>query len=540
MNYDFIIGINYIVYLYHSELHSLVLFIVGSGSAGAVIASGLPGRVLVLESGSRGDSSLFNIPLVQPLIQKSSFDWQYETSPQVYACKGFDWNKSFWPAGKIQGGSHRLNNMIYHRGHYTDYSKLLDKEEGDELFHEIELNSKISQGKFQSSISTAFVAAGIELGLDDFSFVNLTHLNGGRYTQVNHWKNAETPPEVCANAHVTRIIFDQHNRRKAIGVEFFKHGKLYEVLGRKIILSAGSIGSPKILLHSGIGPQDHLTDIGIMVRENLPVGKNLQDHVTTGLDLIILNQTVGLGIGDLLNPFKVLDYFWFDGEGSPLSLAGCDAMGFVKINQSNEAHDLSFMLLPVGLVSDGGLHLRKIVNLRDDVWEKHFKPLVGQTTVSILPVLLHPKSKGSVKLQSNNFLHPPIIDPNYLSDEDDIRKLITGIRIIEKLVETPSMQKFGAEINPKHFPGCEKFFFDSNEYWECYIRHITLTMFHPIGTCKLGDYDDDSTVVLKNFQVKNIDGLYVVDASVIPTAPSANPHAIITMLAQKFVRDIVR
>lgn len=108
-----------------------------------------------------------------------------------------------------------------------------------------------------------------------------------------------------------------------------------------------------------------------------------------------------------------------------------------------------------------------------------------------------------------------------------------------KLVETPSMQKLGAEINPKHFPGCEKFFFDSDDYWECYIRHLTLTMYHPVGTCKLGDYDDDSTVVLKDFQVKNIEGLYIVDSSILPKAPSANPHAIITMLAQNFFRDII-
>lgn len=491
----------------------------------------------MLESGSKGSSFIFNIPLVQPLLQQSSFDWRYESAPQINACKALEWNKSSWPAGNIQGGSHRLNNMIYHRGHYDDYENLLGKDEAAELFDEAELKAEIGDGQFRSLISEAFVTAATEMGFEDFSFTRLTHSKGRRFTQIDHWQSLENPPEACTNAMVTEIIFDKHNQKKAIGVKFVKQGKLHEVFGRKIILSAGVIGSPKILLHSGIGPKEHLKDIGIKVRENLPVGQNLQDHVTTGLDLIILNQTVGLEMGDLLNPFKVLDFFWFDGNGSPLSLAGCDAMGFVKLNQSNESPDLSFMLLPTGLVSDNGLHLRKIVNIRDDVWNKYFKPLIGQTTISILPVLLHPRSRGSLKLQSKYFSFPPIIDPNYLSDSGDVKKIITGIRIIQKFLETNSMKKFGAEINPKHFPGCEKFFFDSDDYWECYIRHMTLTMFHPVGTCKLGDYDDESTVVLKNFQVKNIEGLFVVDGSVLPAAPSANPHAIIAMLAQKFVRD---
>lgn len=437
--------------------------------------------------------------------------------------------------GKIQGGTHRLNNMVYHRGHLRDYDSFIKPEEAQTLFKECEKNSEITRGSFHTSIAEAFVEAGKELGFDDFSLTNLTQLDGRRFTQVDRWKESKNPPEKCFNAIVTRILFEYDSKR-AIGVEYQKQGKLQQVMGRKIVLSAGTIGSPKILLHSGIGPKDHLEEVGIEVRENLPVGENLQDHVTTGLDLIIVNQTVGLTIKDLTSPFKILDYFWYGGDG-PLAFAGSDAMGFVSLNHSSDVPDLSFMILPVGLVADFGLHLRKIVNIRDVLWEEHFKPLVGQTTISILPILLHPRSTGSVKLKSRNFLDPPIINPNYLSDADDVQKLITGIRIIEKLVQSSSMQKFGAEMNPKQFPGCEKLFFDSNDYWECYIRHMTLTMFHPVGTCKIGAYNDSGTVVLKNFQVKNIENLFVVDGSVLPQATSANPHAIIAMIGQKFVND---
>lgn len=371
----------------------------------------------------------------------------------------------------------------------------------------------------------------------DFSFTNLTQLHGRRFSHVDILRCSAAPPEILTNAYVTRLLFSKDNPKKAVGLEFEKRGKLHKVFGNSIILSAGTIGSAKILLHSGIGPKEHLKSIGIDVREDLPVGENLQDHLTTAMDLILLNQTVGLGLTDLLNPWKIIKYFLYKGDG-PFALGGADAMGFTTLNKSSNIPDLSFMLLPVGLIADHGIHLRKIINLRDDVWENYFKPIIGQTTISILPILLHPKSRGTVKLNSKNYKDPPLINPNYLQHPDDIKKLITGIRILQKFIETQSMKSIGAEINPKPFPGCESFIFDSNQYWECYIRHMTLTMYHPIGTCKIGAYDDPSTVVLKNFQVKHIENLFVLDGSILPQTPSANPHSIIAMMAQKFVYDM--
>lgn len=537
-SYDYIIGKSVKFPISQKNWHFYYYILVGTGSAGSVIASNLKGKVLVIEAGSRGDNFLLNIPIIQPLLQRSPFDWSYETLPQSDACRALNGNQSNWPMGKLFGGSHRLNNMVYHRGHHSDYDSFIGEKDAERWFQEYEESASISSENFRSSIAEAFVTAGNELGFDDFYLTNLTQLKGRRFTQIDRWKTLENPPETCFNAIVSKVIFDEKDKKTAIGVEYWKQGSLHKVFGKHIILSAGTIGSPKILLHSGIGPMKHLKEVGIELRENLPVGENLQDHVTTGLDLIILNQTVGLSVKDLINPFKILDYFWYEGKESPLAFAGSDAMGFVRLNKSSEIPDLSFMLLPVGLVADFGFHLRKVVNMRDYIWKGHFKPLIGQTTISILPILLHPESKGTVRLKSSNFLDPPVINPNYLSDLDDVRKLVTGIRIIEKLVETSSLESFGAEINPKSFPGCEHFFPDSNEYWECYVRHMTLTMFHPVGTCKIGDRDDNSTVVLRNFQVKNIKNLFVVDGSVLPRTTSANPHAVIAMIAQKFVNDM--
>lgn len=306
--------------------------------------------------------------------------------------------------------------------------------------------------------------------------------------------------------------------------------------GKNVVLAAGTMGSPKILMLSGIGPREHLKNVGIDVIEDLPVGENLQDHVTTFIDLL-LNQSIDTSVADVFNPINVIKYLW-NGKDTIYSLAGSDAMGFISLNENQSVPDLSFILIPVGITFDYGLHLRKVVNLREDVWKDYYENLVGQTSATILPVLLHPKSVGKIQLTSKNFKDPLIIDPNYLAIKDDVDKLIKGIRIIQKLLETSSMRQFNAELIPKSLPNCDGHVFDSNDYWECYVRHMTFTMYHPVSTCKLGDLNDSRTVVLKNFQVKNIENLYVVDASILPRPPSANPHSIVSMLAQKFSHDM--
>lgn len=308
------------------------------------------------------------------------------------------------------------------------------------------------------------------------------------------------------------------------------------MLGKNIILAAGTMGSPKILMHSGIGPRDHLTKLGIDVVEDLPVGENLQDHVTTFID-VLLNQSIDTSVADIFNPINMIKYLW-NGKDTPYSLSGADAMGFIKLNESNIVPDLSFILIPIGITFDYGLHLSKVINLREDIWKGYYEKLMKETSATILPVLLHPKSVGKIQLKSKNFHDPLIIDPNYLSVKDDVDKLISGIRIIQKLLETSPMRQFNVELIPKSFPGCEGHVYDSNDYWECYVRHMTFTMYHPVSTCKCGDFNDSKTVVLKNFQVKNIKNLYVVDGSILPRLPSANPHALISMLAQKFSHDM--
>lgn len=514
----------------------------------------MKGKVLILEAGGYGSPFVFNIPIIQPLLLRSDYDHKHETISQKFSCKGLNDEKSFWPTGKIIAGTSRLNNMIYRRSPSVDYEGILNEVEAEKYFKKVEDEVVVTETYFKSNFSKALIKGFYELGFDskynynfyiwiiqlinstDFGFTNLTHKHGRRISQFNnYWTKIKNPLEVCSNAMVTKIIFDEENPKKAIGVEFIKNGEIHKVRSKKIVLAAGTLGSPKILMHSGIGLRDHLTQLGIDVIENLPVGENLQDHVTTPID-IILNQT-DITVSRIFDPKEIFKYL-FDGKDSPFSLGGSDSMGFVKLNENIKLPDLSFISIPTSITFDYGIHLRKIVNLRDDVWDKYYKPLIGKTSATILPVLLHPKSVGSIRLKSKHFKDSLIIDPNYLESREDIDKLISGIRIIQKLLETSPMKQLGAELIPKSLPDCKSRSYDSNDYWKCYIQHLTLTMYHYHGTCRLGDLNDKKTVVMKNFQVKNIENLYVVDASILPRSPSTNPHALISMLAQKFAHDM--
>lgn len=259
---------------------------------------------------------------------------------------------------------------------------------------------------------------------------------------------------------------------------------------------------------------------------NLPVGENLQDHVTTGLDLIVLNQSLGIGLQQMFSPFSAFDYFW-NGRG-PWTTGGCETVGFLKTKYSSRP-DIQFMVMPHGVSDDGGIFLRDLFGIKDEVWNKYFALLKHNMSITILPVLLHPKSKGTIRLNSSNEID---INPNYLSHQDDVDVLMEGINMIKKIINTESMQKIGAKLNTNIFPGCEHFKFDSKPYWECYIRQLTISSYHPVGTCKMGDNNDKFAVVNFQFEVKGTNNLFVVDGSVLPNQSSGNVNGAILMLAE--------
>ncbi|XP_066248457.1 glucose dehydrogenase [FAD, quinone]-like [Euwallacea similis] len=544
--------------------------VVGGGSAGSIIANRLAKNskdtVLVLEAG-KDLSDLLHIPSVGLLLQKTAYDWSYHTVPQKHACKGLNNNISLWPMGKVLGGTSMLNNMLYTRGHredfdewfrenefynYSDilqYFKALEQYKNTKGYSNSHKPMFISQLSFSTNLPTVLLEAAKHLGYPVMSNNNLNCKLGFDSPAVNlfngkRWTSADNLKEhprvnlfIKINCLVEKIILKYGFEAK--GVQYIFLGKKYRAFAKKaVILSAGVIGSPKILMLSGIGPKNHLNSLGIPLVANLPVGNNLQDHVTTGFDLILLNHTLSLGLENILSPISMYEYF-IKGSG-PWTTTGCELMAFfnTKSKSSKLRPDLQFMVMPLGLSEDNGYFLRNLVGISDTIWSSYFAK-IKKKSLTILPVLLHPKSRGTIRLQSKDPLTPPLIDPQYLTEPEDVEVLIRGIQIIKDLMKTQDLQLFGAELNNNTLTECQEYAFDTKEYWECYVRYLSTTAFHPVGTCKMGKRDDPTTVVDYNFQIKALNKLYVVDGSVLPSLPSGNVNGPILMLAE-MAADYVR
>ncbi|CAG9765096.1 unnamed protein product [Ceutorhynchus assimilis] len=521
--------------------------IVGGGSAGSILANKLSrngiDKVLVLEAG-KNTIDLLSIPSISLLLQNSPYDWKYATVPQKNSCLGLNQNVSLWPMGKLLGGTSMLNNMLYVRGHKEDFNEWFkDKEDyyySDVInyFKQIEDLLDVSDLAFSTELSDIVFNAAENLGYSilhcnydsklGFNKPKATLNKGKRWTSADSLKQLHRNNLVIrTSCLVEKILF--RSNFEAYGVKFKFLNKNYEAFAQKaVILSAGVIGSPKILMLSGIGEKTHLEKLGIEPIVDLPVGNNLQDHLTTGLDLVLLDHSLNIGIEQMLSPFALLEYF-LKGSG-PLTTTGCEVMAFLNTTKTHTKPDIQFMIMPLGIKEDNGYYLRTLMGISDNVWSNYFAK-IPHKSLTILPVLLHPKSRGTVRLASKNPLDQPLIDPQYLSDPRDVAVLIEGIELIKKLISTKEFKSFGAEFNQVIFPGCSNYIFDTKDYWECYIRHLTITAYHPIGTCRMGKTEDPTTVVDFNFQVKGTNKLYVVDGSVIPSLTSGNINGPILMLA---------
>lgn len=510
-------------------------------------------NVLLLEAGA-ARTFIPSLPILGPMWQDSPHDWKYLTEPQEHACKALNNRQSRWPRGKVFGGTHLLSNLIHMKGdpeEYRAYFSPLHKYDYDhdigQYFQAYEDLMDIQPVPFESEFSRSLLEAGSEIDFDGFHQPNVTMRNGFRFTTAGVYQDQQqaranhghyTNHTLMFNAMVNRLVFSNGSSAIVEGVEFEKGGVKYVAMARKaVILSAGAIGSPAILLRSGIGPKADLEPLGIDHHLELPVGRNLMDHVGTGLDLLSLNSSTNTGMLDIISMDNLYNFVWQD-KGL-IALPGCDLVGRLRVLNSSTVYDLELMVIPVALNSDNGIHLKKILNIRDDTYSDYFYSKEGDQrhSVTILPVVLKPKSVGELKLRSRDPKVAPIINPKYLSHPEDMLVLLEGIKFIRKLVETKAMQKLGAKIKQRIFPGCEAHEFDTDDYWRCYIGHVTMTSYHPGGTCSMGSCTEDSVVDF-DFKVHGTDNLFVVDASVMPELPAANPIATINMLAISFANKV--
>ncbi|KAL0130223.1 hypothetical protein PUN28_002068 [Cardiocondyla obscurior] len=553
--------------------------VIGGGSAGAVIASRLSEvpnwTVLLLEAGD-DENEISDIPLLAGYTQLTEYDWKYHTLPPSTSayCLAMIGDRCNWPRGKVLGGSSVLNAMIYVRGNRHDYDNwaragntgwsyeellpyFLKSEDNRNPYlartpyHEIGGYLTVQEPPWKSPLAIAFLQAGQEMGYENrdingfnqtgFMLTQATIRRGSRCSTAKAFlRPVKNRPNlhIAMQAQALRVIFN--DKKRATGIEFLRNGKQQIVrCRREIISSAGAINSPQLLMLSGIGPREHLTEFGIPVLSDLRVGDNLQDHVGLGGLTFVVNESITL-MKERFQTISVM-FEYIARERGPLTTPGVEALAFLNTkyaDKSGDYPDVQFHFAPSSINSDGD-QIKKILGLRDRVYNTMYKPLQNIETWSILPLLLRPKSSGWIRLKSRNPLVQPNINPNYFTHKEDMDVLVEGIKLAMKVSNTSAFQRFGSRPHTIRMPGCHKYPFDTYEYWECAIRHFTFTIYHPTGTCKMGPRGDPTAVVDPRLRVYGVKGLRVADASIMPTIVSGNPNAPTIMIGEK-VSDIIK
>ncbi|KAK6190341.1 hypothetical protein SNE40_002231 [Patella caerulea] len=544
--------------------------IVGAGSAGSVLANRLSKdsslKVLVLEAGSddqQPSANILKVPLMCGLALNTEYDWAYYSVPQKNCCKGLQGQRVSMARGKVLGGSSQINYNLYVRGHRKDYdgwseagcdgwsySEVLPyfiRSENIQSLKHMDKEYHGTNGPLVVSESQAtdfpgfMIEAGKELGYGtgDYNgreqkgfFASQATIQDGErcstakaflWPAVTSRKNLH----VLTNAHVKKVVI---KNKKAVGVEFYHKGTLKSVsVNKEIILSAGALSSPQILMLSGIGPKEHLKSHGIPVVADLPVGDNLQDHVC----FVSYYKTKDL----VFNSPNKTDSLWTHIQylttksGVLATPGGVESLAFI----STDSKSLEYPDLEIH-----GEHL--LFNedaVRDELgvdpnYAKYYSGLNDLNGFILSLTLLRPKSHGILRLNSTDAMQHPVIDPRYLENKEDVDGLLRGIRFAQKLTKTKTFQSLGTEFFHKPFSPClEKSKFDSDEYWRCYIRYFTLVIYHSTGTCKMGRTEDPTTVVDPQLRVKGIHGLRVADASIMPSIVSGNTNAPCIMIGEK-------
>ncbi|HEX2529045.1 MAG TPA: choline dehydrogenase [Geminicoccus sp.] len=522
--------------------------IVGAGSAGCVLAARLSEdpdvRVLLLEAGPPGRTWKISMPAALTYnLMNDRYNWYYQTEPQQH----MNGRVMYWPRGRVLGGSSALNAMVYIRGHAKDYDRWADAEGAagwayaDVLpyFRKAETFSlgpddyrggdgplSVWRGTSTNPLFDAWMKAGVEAGYPITSDMNgyqqegvgrmdMTIRNGRRCSAaVAYLRPAMSRANltVVTNALTTRILVE---RGRAVGVQYVENGAAKTVRAeREVICSGGAINSPQLLMLSGIGPADQLQAMGIEPVHDLPgVGENLQDHLEVYVQQACTQPVT------LLNTMKPHNMVaaglrWFALQTGPAASSHLEAGGFVRSEAGVEHPDIQFHFLPA-LIEDHGRSASK-----QHAFQVHVGPM-------------RPKSRGRLTLRSADPRVHPVIEPNYLAEERDRYEMRRSIEASREIFAQKAFEPFrGEEIRPGRAV-------TSAVDLDAFVREKADSAYHPCGTCRMGDPADPRTVVDPHCSVVGMEGLRVVDASIMPSEPSGNLNAPTIMIGEK-AADIIR
>ncbi|KAJ0173023.1 hypothetical protein K1T71_011199 [Dendrolimus kikuchii] len=549
--------------------------IVGAGTAGCVLANRLTEisewKVLLIEAGNN-ENYIMDIPILANYLQFTGANWGYKTQPSQKYCAGFDNQQCHWPRGKVVGGSSVLNYMIYTRGAPNDYNSwaamgnegwawqdvlpYFKKIENfnipmfdDPKYHGHSGNLNIEHAPYRTTKGKAWVKAAKELGFkygdhnakdnSGVSFLQLSMKNGTRHSSSRaylHSINRRSNLHVSKDSMVTKLILDNAQPR-VIGVELEKRNRKFKILAKKeVILSAGALNSPQLLMVSGIGPREHLEDMNIKVIKDLPVGYNLMDHIAAGgLQFLVKRQNFSLNTEYILSHLELV-FRWMKTHKGPLSVpGGCEALVFMDLKDkfnSTGWPDMELLFIAGGLNSDP--LLPRNFNFDDQIYADTYGSLGKADTFMVFPMLMRPKSKGRVMLKSRNPKAHPMLIPNYFEYEEDLQKIVEGMKVSIEIARQPAMRKLGTKLYDVPIEDCLKFGpFGSDEYFKCQTQMFTFTIYHQSGTCKMGLKEDPTAVVDQRLRVHGISSLRVIDASIMPEIVSGHTNAPVYMIAEK-------